>query len=74
MPQAHSDRIVEAVAAKGLPVAYLVFDGEGHGFRQADNIVRAAEAELWFYGKVLGFEPADDIAPVEIINGSEATR
>lgn len=73
VPQAHSDRIVDAVAAKGLPVAYLVFDGEGHGFRQADNIVRAAEAELWFYGQVLGFEPADDIEPVEIINGSGVT-
>jgi dipeptidyl aminopeptidase/acylaminoacyl peptidase len=68
VPQSHSDSIVEAVAANGQPVSYLVFDGEGHGFRQADNIVRSVEAELWFYGQVLGFEPADEIEPVPITN------
>jgi hypothetical protein len=41
---------------------------EGHGFRQADNIVRAIEAELWFYGHVPGFGPADDIEPVEVVD------
>jgi dipeptidyl aminopeptidase/acylaminoacyl peptidase len=50
----------------GVPVGSIVFDGEGHGFRQAENIVRSTEAELWFYGHVLGFEPADDIEPVPI--------
>ncbi len=53
---------------KGLPVASLMFEGEGHGFRRADNIIRATEAELWFYGQVLGFEPADQIEPVPIDN------
>jgi dipeptidyl aminopeptidase/acylaminoacyl peptidase len=46
-----------AVQAKGLPVAYLLFEGEQHGFRQAKNIRRALEAELAFYGRVFGFAP-----------------
>ena len=56
--------------SKGLPYAYIGFPGEQHGFRQACNIVRAQEAELYFYGKVLGFEPADDIGDdvVEVRN------
>ena len=66
VPPSHSERIVEALSAKGVPVAYVVFEGEGHGFRQAANVVRAVEAELWFYGHVLGFDPADDIEPVSI--------
>ncbi len=64
VPPSHSERIVQAVREKGLPVAAIYFEGEGHGFRQARNIVRAVEAELWFYGRVLGFEPDDDIEPV----------
>jgi hypothetical protein len=52
----------------GVPFAYLTFEGEQHGFRQAKNIKRAAEAELAFYGRVLGFRPADDIEPIEIHN------
>ncbi len=66
VPPAHSERIVEAMRANRLPVGYIEFDGEGHGFRRAENLVRAVEAELWFYGSVLGFEPADEIEPVEI--------
>jgi dipeptidyl aminopeptidase/acylaminoacyl peptidase len=64
VPPSHSERIVAAVREKGLTVAAIYFEGEGHGFRQARNIVRAVEAELWFYGRVLGFEPDDDIEPV----------
>ena len=66
VPPAHSEQIVEAMQANGLPVGYIEFDGEGHGFRRSENIVRSIEAELWFYGFVLGFEPADEIEPVEI--------
>ena len=58
--------MVEALKEKGVPVGYLLFEGEGHGFRRAENIKRALESELYFYGKVLGFKPADDIEPVEI--------
>ena len=63
-PPAQAEMIVEALQAKGLPVAYVAFEGEQHGFRQAPNIIRSLEAELWFYGKVFGFDPADEIEPV----------
>lgn len=65
VPPAQSQMIVDALAAKGIPHAYLLFEGEQHGFRKAENIVRALEAELWFYGKVFHFSPADAIDPVE---------
>jgi dipeptidyl aminopeptidase/acylaminoacyl peptidase len=60
--------MVEALRKKGLPVAYMPFEGEGHGFRQAANIKRALEAELYFYSRVFGFETADRIEPVRIEN------
>ena len=60
--------MADALRAKGLPVALLTFEGEGHGFRQASTIRRTLEAELWFYGRIFGFEPADPIDPVEIDN------
>ncbi len=65
VPPNQAEMIVAALAAKTIPHAYLLFEGEQHGFRQAANIIRALEAELWFYGKVFGFTPADVIAPVE---------
>ncbi len=68
VPPAHSERIVEALRSNGLPVAYQTFDGEGHGFRSADSIVRWFESDLYFHGRVLGFEPADELAPFEIEN------
>ncbi|MGF1596553.1 MAG: prolyl oligopeptidase family serine peptidase [Acidimicrobiales bacterium] len=62
VPPNQSEAIVGALAAKGIPHAYVTFEGEQHGFRQAANIVRSYEVELWFYGRVFGFEPADAIA------------
>jgi dipeptidyl aminopeptidase/acylaminoacyl peptidase len=56
------------VRAKGLPVAYLPFAGEQHGFRQAANIKRALDAELYFYARVFGFELAEAVEPVQIEN------
>jgi dipeptidyl aminopeptidase/acylaminoacyl peptidase len=47
------------VAGRGIPHAYLAFEGEQHGFRRAETIVAALEAELSFLGQVLGFEPPD---------------
>jgi dipeptidyl aminopeptidase/acylaminoacyl peptidase len=67
VPQAQAEMMCDALRARGTPYAYLLFDGEGHGFRQAKNQIRSLEAELSFYGQVLGFEPAGDIEPVEII-------
>jgi dipeptidyl aminopeptidase/acylaminoacyl peptidase len=66
VPPAQAEAIVAALAAKQVPHAYLLFEGEQHGFRQADNIVRAQEAELSFYAQVFGFEPAGAIEPVAI--------
>ncbi len=68
VPPAQAEVMVEALRAKGLPFAYVTFEGEQHGFRQASTIVRAAEAELWFYGQIMGFDPADTIEPVPISN------
>jgi dipeptidyl aminopeptidase/acylaminoacyl peptidase len=68
VPPAQAEMIVDAVRAKGLPVAYLPFEGEQHGFRQAANITRALEAERYFYARVFGFEPADPTEPVRIDN------
>lgn len=53
-----SERMVEALRRKGLPVLYISFAEEGHGFRQAENIITALEAELYFYGRIFGFAPA----------------
>ncbi|MEZ5285642.1 MAG: prolyl oligopeptidase family serine peptidase [Vicinamibacterales bacterium] len=63
-----SAMMAEAARRKGLPVAYITYEGEQHGFRKAENIVRSLEAELYFYGRVFGFTPADPIEPVAIDN------
>ena len=68
VPPAQSEVMVDALKAKGLPYAYLLFEGEQHGFRKAENIVRSLEAELSFYAQILGFEPGDPIEPVAIVN------
>lgn len=70
VPPEQSVLIVDALRAKGVPVAYLLFDGEQHGFRRAENIRRALDAELSFYAQVLGFDlpPGEGIEPVEIEN------
>ncbi|MGN6718805.1 MAG: alpha/beta hydrolase family protein, partial [Candidatus Binatia bacterium] len=68
VPPNQSEKMFEAVRAKKLPVAYLTFAGEQHGFRKAENIKRVLEAELYFYGKIFRFEPADPIEPVHIEN------
>ena len=64
VPPNQAEAIVAALAAAGVPHAYLLFEGEGHGFRQRETIVRALEAELWFYGRVFGFTPADVLEPI----------
>jgi len=68
VPPNQSAAIIEAAANKGLPHAYVLFEGEQHGFRQTNNVIRALEIELWFYGRVLGFNPNDEIdAPAEAV-------
>ncbi|MEO1389184.1 MAG: S9 family peptidase [Cyanobacteria bacterium J06634_6] len=67
VPPNQAEEMVNALKAKGIPVSYLLFEGEQHGFRKAENIKRALDAELSFYSQIFGFELADDIEPVEII-------
>jgi len=68
VPPSQAEMMVAALRKKGLPVAYIAFEGEQHGFRQAANIKRALDGELYFYGKVFGFTPADKLEPVPIEN------
>ncbi len=68
VPPNQAEMMVAALRAKGLPVAYLAFEGEQHGFRRAENISRALEAELYFFGRVFGFSPADTLEPIPIDN------
>jgi dipeptidyl aminopeptidase/acylaminoacyl peptidase len=68
VPPNQAETMVEALRAKGIPVAYLPFEGEQHGFRQAKNIKRALDGELYFYSRVFGFELAEPVEPVEIHN------
>lgn len=66
VPPDQASTMVAALSAKGVPVAHVTFAEEQHGFRRGENIRRAIEAELYFYGRVLGFPPADAIEPVAI--------
>ncbi len=66
VPPAQSQMMADALSRRGIPHAYLAYEGEQHGFRKAENIKRTAEAELSFYGQILGFEPAGDLEPVQI--------
>ena len=68
VPPNQATDMADALRAKGLPVALIMFEGEGHGFRQAANLKRSLEAELSFYAQVFGFDLADPIDPVPIDN------
>jgi dipeptidyl aminopeptidase/acylaminoacyl peptidase len=68
VPPNQSEMMADALRRKGRPVAYITFAGEQHGFRKAENIIRSLEAELYFYGAVFRFTPADRIEPVAIEN------
>lgn len=68
VPPGQAEAIVAALRAKRLPVAFLTFANEGHGFRDASNGRRALEAELSFYAQVFGFTPADDLPALTVEN------
>lgn len=68
VPPNQSRMIVAALEERGVPVAYLEFEGEQHGFRQGATIRRALEAELAFYGRVFGFHPAGPSVELDIRN------
>jgi dipeptidyl aminopeptidase/acylaminoacyl peptidase len=63
-----AEAMVQALVDRLVPVAYVPFAGEQHGFRQAANMQRALEGEFYFYSRIFGFQPADKIEPVEIKN------
>lgn len=69
VPPAQAEAMVEALARRGIPHAYVPFEGEQHGFRRAENIVAALEGELYFYSRVFGFD--SDVGPgrVQIVGG-----
>jgi dipeptidyl aminopeptidase/acylaminoacyl peptidase len=68
VPPPQSEVMVEALRARGVPVAYLTLEGEGHGFRKADSIVRTLEAELYFYLRVFGIQVPATLPAIEIEN------
>lgn len=68
VPPSQAERMVEALRGKGLPVAYLAFEGEQHGFRKADTIERTLQAELRFYSRVFDFTPAEELPDLAIDN------
>lgn len=74
VPEMQAESMFEKAKANGVPVAYLCFPGEQHGFRQAETIRRVLDAELYFYGKIFRFELADDIEPVAVANLPEGKQ
>ena len=68
VPKEQAETMFEALRTKGLPVSYVPFEGEQHGFRRAENIRRTLDGELYFYSRVFGFELADPVEPVPIEN------
>jgi len=68
VPPNQAEMMVEALKKKGVPVAYITFPGEQHGFRSAETIKSALDAELYFYSQVFGFTLTDPIDPVPIAN------
>jgi dipeptidyl aminopeptidase/acylaminoacyl peptidase len=68
VPPNQAKKMVMALREKKIPVAYIAFEGEQHGFRKAENLKRSLEAELYFYSRIFGFELTEDIKPVAIDN------
>jgi dipeptidyl aminopeptidase/acylaminoacyl peptidase len=68
VPPKQAEMLAAAAHQKHLPVALIMFEGEGHGFRRAETIKAATEAQIYFLGRILGFEPADRVPPIAIDN------
>ena len=67
VPPAQAEDMIAAMTERSIPYAYVTFDDEDHGFRRSENVIRALEAELSFYGQLFGLALADDIEPVEVV-------
>jgi dipeptidyl aminopeptidase/acylaminoacyl peptidase len=74
VPKEQAETMFAALREKGLPVSYVPFEGEQHGFRRAENIRRALDGELYFYSRVFGFDLADPVEPVPIENTQGRSR
>jgi dipeptidyl aminopeptidase/acylaminoacyl peptidase len=70
VPPSQAELFAAALARKGIPYAYLPFEGEQHGFRKQESVITALEAELSFYGQVFGFEPPG-VPRLELIRSEE---
>ena len=67
VPPNQAEAMVDVLARRGIPHAYVPFEGEQHGFRRAENIVTALEGELYFYSRVFGFGGVERPAAVSIV-------
>ncbi|KAI7898646.1 Alpha/Beta hydrolase protein [Cokeromyces recurvatus] len=67
VPPSQAEVMVNALKQNHVPVAYVLYEGEAHGFRRAENIKRTIELEQWFYGQIFGF-PVEDVEGVKIYN------
>jgi dipeptidyl aminopeptidase/acylaminoacyl peptidase len=72
VPPEQAELISAALTENGIPHAHITYEGEDHGFRKAENIIHSLESELAFYGKVLGFTPADDLPEVPMVVDPES--
>jgi dipeptidyl aminopeptidase/acylaminoacyl peptidase len=68
VPPNQAETFAAAARAKGLPVALIMFAGEGHGFRRAETIKASLNAQIFFLSRIFGFTPADDVPPITIDN------
>jgi dipeptidyl aminopeptidase/acylaminoacyl peptidase len=68
VPPDQSRLMFEAVCAKEIPAAYILFEGEQHGFRKAESIKRALEGELYFYSRIFNFDLVEEVEPIQIEN------
>ncbi|HEU4907604.1 MAG TPA: prolyl oligopeptidase family serine peptidase, partial [Propionibacteriaceae bacterium] len=68
VPPQQAEMLANAARRRGLPVALILFDGEGHGFRRPETIKAAIEAQIYFLGRIFGFTPADQVPPISIDN------
>ena len=66
VPKSQAEEMVKALDNKNIPYTYQLYNGEQHGFRKTENIIRSLESELLFYGSIFGFIPADEIPPINI--------
>lgn len=71
VPANQAERMVNALKKNGIPVAFVLYEGEGHGFIRAENITHSLAAELYFYARIFNFPYRDEVPVLEIANLSD---